>query len=299
MYHIPVLLSESLEGLNINPDGIYVDATFGGGGHSREILKRLHNGHLYAFDQDADAAKNAEGIQNRSFTFIEANFRFLKRFLKAHAVKEADGILADLGVSSFQINTPERGFSTRFEGDLDMRMDQAMAKTAAEVVNSFPEQELHRIFGMYGEVKNARTLAKSLVASRINRKIRTTGELKEVVLPLAPKGREFKYLAQVFQALRIEVNDELKALEEFLQQTAEVLKPEGRLLVISYHSLEDRLVKNFINKGRFFGEPEKDIYGNVHKPFEPVLKKAVEAGEEELKNNPRARSAKMRVARKL
>ncbi len=296
MYHVPVLLNECLEGLNIQPDGVYVDVTFGGGGHSSAILSRLRNGRLYAFDQDEDAKANAERFDNGSFTFIESNFRYLKRFLKMHGVTEVDGILADLGVSSHQINTPERGFSTRFEAVLDMRMDQATDKTAEMVVNQYPEAELHKIFGIYGEVKNARSLARALVQARINKRLVTTTDLIDAMRGLMPKGREFKYQAQVFQALRIEVNDELKALEELITQSAEVLKPGGRLVVMSYHSLEDRLVKNFINKGRFYGEAEKDIYGNVEKPFDALTRKPVEAGEKELNENPRSRSARLRIA---
>lgn len=296
MYHVPVLLNECLEGLNIQPDGVYVDVTFGGGGHSSAILSRLRNGRLYAFDQDEDAKANAERFDNGSFTFIESNFRYLKRFLKMHGVTEVDGILADLGVSSHQINTPERGFSTRFEAVLDMRMDQATDKTAEMVVNQYPEAELHKIFGIYGEVKNARSLARALVQARINKRLVTTTDLIDAMRGLMPKGREFKYQARVFQALRIEVNDELKALEELITQSAEVLKPGGRLVVMSYHSLEDRLVKNFINKGRFYGEAEKDIYGNVEKPFDALTRKPVEAGEKELNENPRSRSARLRIA---
>lgn len=299
MYHVPVLLKESLEGMKIKPEGLYVDATFGGGGHSREILKELKDGRLFGFDQDEDAKVNADGIKNSSFTFIEANFRYLKRFLKAQGVKQVDGILADLGVSSHQINTPDRGFSTRFSGELDMRMDKGSEITAASVVNEYPEQDLHKIFGMYGEVRNAKTLAQAIVSARINKKILTTDDLKSAIIHLAPRGKEYKYLAQVFQSLRIEVNDELKALEELIVQSAEVLKPGGRLVIISYHSLEDRLVKNFINKGKFFGEVEKDVFGNFEKPFESVYRKPIEAGEEEIAINPRARSAKLRVAEKL
>jgi 16S rRNA (cytosine1402-N4)-methyltransferase len=298
-YHVPVLLKESIEGLNIKPDGIYADLTFGGGGHSREILKRIKGGKLFAFDQDSDARKNAKEINESSFFFIEANFRHLKRYLKSNGIKEIDGILADLGVSSHQIDSPERGFSTRFEGELDMRMDRSADKTAAEVINRSSEEELHKIFGMYGEVRNARTLAHAVAKARANKAIKNISDLKTVLSPLAPRGKENKYYAQVFQALRIEVNEELKALEEMLEQSAEVLKPGGRLVVISYHSLEDRLVKNFINKGKFFGEVEKDVFGNFDKPFEAVNKKPLEAGEEELTVNKRARSAKLRIAQKL
>lgn len=296
MYHVPVLLNECLDGLNIKPEGTYVDVTFGGGGHSREIIKKLDGGHLFGFDQDEDARANAEELDARSFTFIEANFRYLKRFLKVNGVKEVDGILADLGISSHQINTPERGFSTRFDAELDMRMDQEGSKTAEDIVNDYSEADLHKIFGIYGEVKNAKSLARAIVQARINKRIRTTKDLIEAMTGLMPRGREFKYQAQVFQALRIEVNDELKALEELLTQTAEVLKPGGRLVVMSYHSLEDRLVKNFINKGKFSGEVEKDFYGNVLKPFDAHTRKPIEASDEEKAENPRSRSAKLRVA---
>lgn len=298
-YHIPVLLKESIEGLAIKGNGDYADLTFGGGGHTREILKHLEAGRLFAFDQDQDAVANANEIQHSSFTLIEANFRFLKRYLRSHGVTGLDGILADLGVSSHQINSAERGFSTRFEAQLDMRMDRSMPKSAREVVQEYKEEELHRILGMYGEVRNAKTLAAAIVKSRINKKIDTVEDLKKILMPLAPRRAENKYMAQVFQALRIEVNDELKALEEMLTQSAEVLKKGGRLVVISYHSLEDRLVKNFINKGKFYGEVEKDLYGNFEKPLEAVTRKPIEAGEEELKVNNRARSAKLRIAEKI
>jgi 16S rRNA (cytosine1402-N4)-methyltransferase len=299
MYHVPVLLKESVEGLNIKPEGIYADLTFGGGGHSKEILKRIKGGKLFAFDQDSDARKNAEEINESSLFFIEANFRYLKRYLKSNGVKEIDGILADLGVSSHQIDSPERGFSTRFEGELDMRMDRSSDKTAADILNKSSEEDLHKIFGMYGEVKNAKTLAHAVTKARVNKAIRNISDLKAVLGPLAPRGKENKYYAQVFQALRIEVNEELKALEEMLEQSAEVLKTGGRLVVISYHSLEDRLVKNFINKGKFFGEIEKDVFGNFEKPLKAINKKPIEAGQEELELNKRSRSAKLRIAEKI
>jgi 16S rRNA (cytosine1402-N4)-methyltransferase len=297
-YHTPVLLKESIEGLNIKPDGIYADLTFGGGGHSGEILKKLTEGKLFGFDQDSEAAKNAEEINNRSFIFIAGNFRFLKRYLKAYGVTALDGVLADLGVSSHQINTPERGFSTRFDAELDMRMDKGGKKTAKHVIGEYSEEQLHKIFGMFGEVKNARTLANTIVRNRTNKAIHTIEELKEILKPLAPRGRENKYYAQVFQALRIEVNEELKALEEMIVQATEMLKPGGRLVIISYHSLEDRLVKNYISKGKFFGEVEKDIYGNFETPLKPVNKKPLEARQEEVEANNRARSAKLRIAEK-
>lgn len=298
-YHKPVLLLESVDALNINPDGIYVDLTFGGGGHSREILSRLEGGHLYAFDQDEDAVANANGLDSNKFTLIEANFRYLKRYLKMHRITKVDGILADLGISSHQIDEASRGFSTRFDADLDMRMDRRQDLTAMTILNEYAEDKLHRLFGMYGEVKNARTLAAAVVKARAANTIATIEDFKQVLRTLAPRGKENKYYAQVFQGLRIEVNEELLVLEEMLEQTAEVLKPGGRLSVISYHSLEDRLVKNFINKGKFSGDVEKDFYGNEIKPFRSIVRKPIEASEEEIAVNNRARSAKLRVAEKI
>lgn len=298
-YHVPVMLSECLEGLQIQPDGIYVDVTFGGGGHSRAILERLTTGRLLVFDQDPDAADNAAEFKGDSrFTFIAANFRHLKRYLKLHKAEKVNGILADLGVSSHQINTPERGFSTRFDADLDMRMNPNIEKTAKEVLKTRSGAELQRILGMYGEVANARTAAEAILAARYNTPIETVNDLKGILMRYAPKHRENKYFAQVFQALRIEVNDELSVLEEFLTQAPEVLAPGGRLVVMSYHSLEDRLVKNFIQKGKFYGEVEKDFYGNEIKPLKSITRKPVEATEEEVAMNPRARSAKLRIAEK-
>jgi 16S rRNA (cytosine1402-N4)-methyltransferase len=299
MYHTPVMLKECIEGLEIKPDGIYVDVTFGGGGHTKEILKYIKSGKVFSFDQDEDAKANADKIEERSFTLIEANFRHLKRYLKLNGITQVDGLLADLGISSHQIDSAERGFSTRFDAELDMRMDRNTKKTAKEIVANYPEKELHKIFGMYGEVTNAKTLAAAIVKGRANNKINTVEELKAAIKHLAPRGKENKYYAQVFQALRIEVNDELKALEEMLVQSAEVIKPGGKLVVMSYHSLEDRLVKNFIGKGLFHGEPEKDVYGNYSKPFEAENRKPIEASEEEVELNKRARSAKLRIAVKL
>ncbi|HQS04108.1 MAG: 16S rRNA (cytosine(1402)-N(4))-methyltransferase [Sphingobacteriales bacterium 17-39-43] len=294
-YHNPVMLQECMEGLNIKPDGIYVDVTFGGGGHSREILKRLGpNGRLLAFDQDADAQKNLP--KDDRLTFIDQNFRYLKNNCRLQGAIPADGILADLGVSSHQFDQPERGFSIRFDADLDMRMDQGSSLTAKQIVNTYTEEQLHRIFGIYGEIKNAKTLAQTLVTQRLNKPIDTVDELKKAISKLIPKGKENKYLAQVFQALRIEVNQELEALKEFLEQTVDVLKAQGRLVVMSYHSLEDRLVKNFIAKGKFQGEVEKDFFGNQIKPLENITRKAIVASEEEIKLNNRARSAKLRIA---
>ena len=297
-YHNPVMLSECIEGLAIKPDGVYVDVTFGGGGHSREILKHLSaKGRLLAFDQDVDAQANIPNDDR--LTFIDQNFRFLKNNCRLHAAIPVDGVLADLGVSSHQFDRPERGFSTRFDADLDMRMDQSSSLTAKEVVDSYSEEDLHRIFGIYGEIQNAKSLAKTIVTARLNQPIETISGLKEVIKKLIPKGKENKYLAQVFQALRIEVNQELEALQDFLLQAADVLAVGGRLVVMSYHSLEDRLVKNFIAKGKFRGEVEKDFFGNPLKPLEAVSRKAITASEEEIKKNSRARSAKLRVAVKL
>jgi 16S rRNA (cytosine1402-N4)-methyltransferase len=297
-YHNPVMLQECMDGLGIKPDGVYVDVTFGGGGHSREILKHLgEKGRLLAFDQDEDAQRNIPSDDR--LTFIDQNFRYLKNYCRLHGALPVDGILADLGVSSHQFDQPERGFSIRFDADLDMRMDQNGELTAKQIVNTYTEEDLHRIFGMYGEIQNAKSLAKAIVTSRLNRPVGTIDELKDAIRKHIPKGKENKYLAQVFQALRIEVNQELEVLQEFLQQALDVLKPGGRLVVMSYHSLEDRLVKNFIAKGKFKGEVEKDFYGNEIKPFEAVSRKAIVASEEEIKLNNRARSAKLRVAVKL
>ncbi|MBL6445498.1 16S rRNA (cytosine(1402)-N(4))-methyltransferase RsmH [Fulvivirga sp. 29W222] len=298
-YHHPVMLKECIDGLNIKPGGIYVDLTFGGGGHSKVILEKLNGGHLYAFDQDQDAKANAEKIESSSFTFIEGNFRHLKRYLKMYGVKVVDGILGDLGISSHQIDAASRGFSTRFDAELDMRMDQSASKTARQVINEYSEEDLHRILGMYGEVRNARTLAKAIVATRINQEIKTIEDLKRILSKYAKRGKENRYYAQVFQAIRIEVNDELKALEEMLEQSSEMLAKDGRLVIMSYHSLEDRLVKNYIMKGKITGEVEKDFYGNVIKPLEAVTRKPVTASEEELNTNNRARSAKLRIAKKI
>jgi 16S rRNA (cytosine1402-N4)-methyltransferase len=293
------MLTECLEGLNINPEGTYVDVTFGGGGHSLKILEQLKGGRLIAFDQDEDAKRQAENIQSRSFTFCQANFRYMKQYLKLNGVTKVDGVLADLGVSSHQIDSAERGFSTRFDGPLDMRMDKKGKQTAAKVLNDYPEEKLHKILGMYGEVKNAKTLAHAIVQQRAVKKFERNQELISVLQTIAPRGREFKYFAQVFQALRIEVNEEMQALEDFLHQCGEVINKGGRLVVMSYHSLEDRMVKNYINTGKVFGEVEKDFYGNKLKPFEAVTRKPIEASEEEVERNNRARSAKLRVAERI
>lgn len=297
-YHEPVLLQACIDGLNLQPGGTYVDITFGGGGHSREILHQLEGGRLFGFDQDADARANAQAISDPRLTFVAANFRNMKRYLRLYKANQVDGILADLGISSHQIDTPERGFSTRFDADLDMRMNQQADRTARQVINEYSEADLHRILGMYGEITNARTAASAIVSARSNRPLKTVNDLKAALQRYAPRGKENKYFAQVFQALRIEVNEELQALEEFLEQVPEVLKPGGRLVVMSYHSLEDRLVKNFINKGKFQGEVEKDLFGNDLKPLQSVTRKPIEATPDEIARNPRARSAKLRIAEK-
>jgi 16S rRNA (cytosine1402-N4)-methyltransferase len=299
MYHRPVMLQECIDALNIKPDGIYVDVTFGGGGHSLRILEQLTEGRLIAFDQDEDAKRQSENIQSRSFTFCQANFRYMKQYLKLNGVTKVNGILADLGISSHQIDSAERGFSTRFDGPLDMRMDKKGQVSAANVLNGFSEGELHKIFGMYGEVKNAKTLAGLIIKQRALKKFDRINDLIEVLKTVAPRGKEFKYFAQVFQALRIQVNEEMQALEDFLHQCGEVMETGGRLVVMSYHSLEDRLVKNYINSGKMYGDVEKDFYGNKIKPFEAVNRKPIEATEEEVKENNRARSAKLRVAEKI
>lgn len=296
-YHIPVMLDPCIEGLVILPNGVYVDVTFGGGGHSKAILARLEGGQLFGFDQDSDALANAP--QDPRFTFVQANFRDIKRYLRLHGIKQVDGILADLGISSHQIDAPERGFSTRFQGDLDMRMNQSAELSAKELLATADEGRLHKILGMYGEIKNAKTLAQSIVAERSVKPFTTTEGFTAFLKRFAPRGKEFKYYAQVFQALRIEVNDEMGALEELLLSAVELLKPEGRLVVMSYHSLEDRLVKSLMIKGKFQGEVEKDFYGNLLRPLEPVSRGSITASEEELALNPRARSAKLRIAKKV
>ena len=303
-YHIPVMLSEALEGLNIRPEGTYVDVTFGGGGHSRAILERLGpEGRLYAFDQDEDAARRVEsgewraasGDQEAGFTFIHENFRHMKNFLRLHGVRQVDGVLADLGVSSHQFDVAERGFSTRLDGELDLRMDRRGEVTARDLVATLPEEELGRLLKLYGELPNARQMARAIVKARGEREIATTFDLREAVSHHLPRGMENKYLAMLFQALRIEVNGELEALKEMLAQAGELLVPGGRLVVISYHSLEDRLVKNFMRSGNFEGEEEKDFYGNVLSPMQPVVRKALQASDEEVARNSRARSARLRV----
>lgn len=295
-YHNPVLLKECIEGLNIDPTGTYVDVTYGGGGHSREILKHLTTGKLYAFDQDDDAVKNK--IDDERFVLIKQNFRYLKNFLKMYNALPIDGLLGDLGVSSHQFDEAERGFSTRFNAKLDMRMDQNSSQTAADVLNEYSEEELKRIFKLYGEVDNAGYLASIIFHNRKGKHIETVDDLKTMITKCVKKGRENQYYAQVFQALRIEVNKELDVLQELLTQSLEVLKPGGRLVIISYHSLEDRLVKNIMRSGKFEGEVEKDFYGNQLTPFKLITKKPIVPTAEENELNSRARSAKLRIAEK-
>lgn len=296
IYHKSVMLSESIEALMVRPGGIYVDATFGGGGHTAEILKRLHGGRIIAFDQDPDALENRPS--DPRVTMVNSNFRFIKNFLRLHQALPVDGILADLGLSSHQIDQPERGFSTRFEGALDMRMDPRKGKTAGNVINEYDEEQLGLLFYQFGEIKNARKLASIIVSARKAKPIFTTSELAKLAGDCAPVGKEHKYLARVFQSLRIEVNQELDALREFLKQAANSLKPQGRLVVISYHSLEDKLVKNYFRSGNFDGVIEKDFYGNELTPLKLISRKAYVPSEEEISFNSRARSAKMRVAEK-
>lgn len=296
MYHVPVLLNESLEGLALENGKVYVDMTFGGGGHTKEILARIPQGKLIAFDMDEDAKRNAEAITHPGFVLAEANFRHLKRYLRVYRIQQVDGILADLGVSSWQFDTAGRGFSIRGDGPLDMRMNRSADMTAADVVNSYTEAELVRVFREYGEVPNARALTAEMVRERNRQPIQTTGQLLGLLGKFVRPSKANKYYAQVFQALRIEVNQELEALQEMLLQAAEVLKPGGRLVVIAYHSLEDRLVKNFMKTGKFDGEMEKDFFGNPIRSFLPINSKPITPSEEELARNSRARSAKLRIA---
>jgi 16S rRNA (cytosine1402-N4)-methyltransferase len=298
-YHHPVMLKECIEALQIEPDGTYVDVTFGGGGHSKKILEKLKSGRLVAFDQDEDAKQEAEKIKDRSFTFCHANFMHLKKYLRLNGITSVNGVLADLGISSHQIDSAERGFSTRFDGPLDMRMDRSTAITAAKILNAYSEDRLHKIFGMYGELKNAKSAARLVMQRRATKGIETTDDLKKTLSPIAPRGKESKYFAQVFQALRIEVNEEMKALEDFLNQCGEVIMSGGRIVVLSYHSLEDRMVKNYINKGKVFGEVDKDFFGNEVKLFKAINRKPIEASAEEIQTNGRARSAKLRVGQKI
>ena len=296
-YHNPVLLSATVDGLNIKPDGVYVDVTFGGGGHSKEILKRLgENGKLFAFDQDEDALENT--IDDERFVLINENFRFIKRFLRFYNIKTVDGILADLGVSSHQFDVAERGFSTRFDAELDMRMSKKNELNAFRIVNEYDENNLKRVFLDYGEFKNAAAIAKVIIEAREKEAIKNTEQLKLVLSRFLPAHKSHKILAVMYQAIRIEVNQEMDALKEFLTQSLEILKPEGRLSVLSYHSLEDRLVKRFIKNGLFEGEPERDLYGNFSVPFKTIGKLIVPANDE-IKINNRARSAKLRIAEKI
>lgn len=295
-YHVPVMLEECIEGLNIKPDGIYIDLTFGGGGHSKAILQRLSSeGSLYAFDQDSDAVKNA--LDDDRFTMIEDNFSNLTNQLKLYRVTQVDGILADLGISSYQIDCAERGFSTRFDAELDLRMNRKQVLTAKDVVNTYSLEQLKKIFANYGELSNAYQIAKRIESSQIEG-ISTTNQLKEILQPLAQKGKENKFFAQVFQALRIEVNGEIDVLQKMLEQTSPLLKQGGRLVVMSYHSLEDRLVKNYIKTGNCEGRIEKDFFGNLLNDLEAVNRKPITASEQELIRNPRSRSAKLRIAQK-
>jgi 16S rRNA (cytosine1402-N4)-methyltransferase len=293
--HTPVLLTESLQALAVNPKGTYVDVTFGAGGHAKAILSQLQGGRLFAFDQDQAAADIARHLPSKHFTFTKANARFAPQFLAFHGVRQVDGIIADLGVSSYQIDTAERGFSTRWDGVLDMRMDQTSSLTAQKIVNSYSAAQLQQLLQNYGEVHNARTLAQAIVTTRTAKPIHTTEALRMLLQRWAPRGKEFKYYAQVFQALRIEVNDELGALKAILQHSIPLLQPCGRLVILSYHSLEDRLVKYFLNAGNFSGELRKDVYGNVLRPFKPIHRKPIKPSEREMQANNRARSARLRA----
>ena len=296
-YHVPVLLNESVEGMNLQPGGIYVDVTFGGGGHSKEILRRMdEDSHLYSFDQDEDAEKNI--VDDNRFTFVRSNFRYLYNFLRYYEVEQVDAVLADLGVSSHHFDDSERGFSFRFDGKLDMRMNKRSGMTAADVVNTYDEERLANIFYLYGELKNSRKLASVIVKARNNQPIVTIGDFLDLVKPLFGREREKKELAKVFQALRIEVNQEMDALKEMLQAATEMLKPGGRLVVITYHSLEDRMVKNMMKTGNIEGKSTQDFFGNVQTPFKLINNKVIVASDDEVSRNPRSRSAKLRIAEK-
>ncbi|MBA4408791.1 MAG: 16S rRNA (cytosine(1402)-N(4))-methyltransferase [Odoribacter sp.] len=295
-YHVPVLLNESVNGLEIKANGDYVDVTFGGGGHSREIFSRLKTGRLFAFDQDEDAAANI--IHDERFFFIRHNFKYLRNFLKYYEVEQVDGILADLGVSSHDFDVAGRGFSFRFDGDLDMRMNRDSVQTAADIVNSYSEDQLRTVFREFGEIDNAGRLAIQLVSARNANPVKTIEQFKVAIAPCVSKLQESKYLAKVFQALRIETNHEMDVLHDFLEQSIELLKPGGRLVVITYHSLEDRMVKNFIRSGDLSGKQEKDFFGNVESPLTAINRKVIVPSEEEIDRNPRARSAKLRIAEK-
>lgn len=293
-YHQPVLLKESIEGLNIKPDGIYVDATFGGGGHSKEILKNLKSGKLVGFDQDEDALANVP--KDERFIFVHHNFRFLKNFLKFHEIAAIDGLIADLGVSSHHFDTPHRGFSFRFNSDLDMRMNSDAGFSARDLVNTYSQEQLTYIFREYGEIHNAKMLASRIISARNTGPLNEIRDLLEAIGDCMPRKNENQYLAKIFQAIRIEVNKEIENLKEMLMQAANLLKPEGRLVVISYHSLEDRITKNFMRSGRFEGDIETDEFGNMQRPLDPVNRKVIVPSEEEIKTNSRSRSAKLRIA---
>lgn len=297
VYHIPVLLNESIEGMNLHADGIYADMTFGGGGHSKEILRRMgEDCHLYSFDQDEDAEKNI--VDDKRFTFVRSNFRYLRNFMRYYGVEQLDGILADLGVSSHHFDDSERGFSFRFDGKLDMRMNKRAGMTAADIVNTYDEEKLADVFYIYGELKNSRKLAATIAKARQQKQITTIGEFLDIIKPLFGRERKKKELAKVFQALRIEVNHEMEALKEMLYEATDLLKPGGRLVVITYHSLEDRMVKNLIKAGNIEGKVEQDFYGNVQSPFRAVNNKVIVPTDEEVNQNPRSRSAKLRIAEK-
>lgn len=297
VYHIPVLLNESIEGMNLKANGIYADMTFGGGGHSKEILRRMgEDCHLYSFDQDEDAEKNI--VDDKRFTFVRSNFRYLRNFMRYYGVEQLDGILADLGVSSHHFDDSERGFSFRFDGKLDMRMNKRAGMTAADIVNTYDEEKLAYVFYIYGELKNSRKLAATIAKARQQKQITTIGEFLDIIKPLFGREREKKELAKVFQALRIEVNHEMEALKEMLYEATDLLKPGGRLVVITYHSLEDRMVKNLIKAGNIEGKVEQDFYGNVQSPFRAVNNKVIVPTDEEVNQNPRSRSAKLRIAEK-
>jgi 16S rRNA (cytosine1402-N4)-methyltransferase len=297
VYHIPVLLNESIEGMNLKANGIYADMTFGGGGHSKEILRRMgEDCHLYSFDQDEDAEKNI--VDDKRFTFVRSNFRYLRNFMRYYGVEQLDGILADLGVSSHHFDDSERGFSFRFDGKLDMRMNKRAGMTAADIVNTYDEEKLADVFYIYGELKNSRKLAATIAKARQQKQITTIGEFLDIIKPLFGREREKKELAKVFQALRIEVNHEMEALKEMLYEATDLLKPGGRLVVITYHSLEDRMVKNLIKAGNIEGKVEQDFYGNVQSPFRAVNNKVIVPTDEEVNQNPRSRSAKLRIAEK-
>lgn len=298
VYHIPALLNECIDGLSIKPNGVYVDVTFGGGGHSRAIMENLDkNGHLYGFDQDQDAIANA--IDDKRFTFVYSNFAYISNFLRYHKVKQVDGILADLGVSFHHFDESDRGFSFRFDGTLDMRMNRKSENDARKVIATYDEERLADILYLYGELKSSRKIASAIVKARAKNPINTTGDLLEVIKPFIKPAQEKKELAQVFQALRIEVNNEIDVLKSLLQQSIKVLKPGGRLVILTYHSLEDRLVKNFLKSGNIEGKVEKDFFGKVNSPFRLINNKVIVASDEEVERNPRARSAKLRIAEKI